>query len=81
MRKKYTYFAGDKELSRKDFMHELKKHCQKVVSTDVIAGWCGVDFCEFDEKKFNKYMRSIEKGNIVVLYNSNKAFRRKEVAQ
>lgn len=77
MRKKYDYFVNGNKMSRKEFMEELKKCCYKVVHTDVIAGWCGVDFCEFDEKKFNSEMRAINNGVIVMFAGENKTFRRK----
>ena len=79
MRKKYKYLVNGNELSRKDFMDELKKCCYKVVHTEVIAGWCGVDFCEPDEKKFNKNMRDVNNGIIVMFPHKNKTFRRMEV--
>ena len=81
MRKKYNYFVNGNQLSRKDFMEELKKCCYKVVRTDVIAGWCGVDFREFDEKKFNSEMYAINQGIIVIFAEYHKTFRRKEVKQ
>lgn len=79
MRKKYDYFVNGERLSRKEFMEELKKCCYKVVRQDVIAGWCGVDFCEFDEKKFNSEMYAINNGVVVMFPHKNKTFRRKEV--
>ena len=81
MRKKYDYFVNKNKVSRKDFIYELKRCCQKVIRTDVIAGWCGVGLCEFDENKFNKYMRDVEKGNIIAFYDSNKVFCRKEIVE
>lgn len=77
MRKKYDYLVNGIKTSRKEFIEELKKCCYKVVRTDVIAGWCGVDFCEFDEKKFNREMRAINNGVIVMFAGENKTFRRK----
>ena len=79
MRKKYEYFVNGNKMPRKDFMEELKKCCYKIVDTEVINGWCGVDFCEFDEKKFNSEMYSINHGTIVMFPSRNKTFRRKEV--
>lgn len=79
MRKKYSYFVNGNELSRKDFIHEFKMCCQKVVRTDVIAGGCGIDICEPDEKRFNKYMRQINKNYTVCFADSGKSFYRKEV--
>ena len=81
MRKKYEYFVNGNKLSRKDFMEELKKCCYKVVDTDVVAGWCGIEFHEFDEKKFNKNMRSINNGSIIMFFDAQKTFRRKEIVE
>lgn len=81
MRKRYNYFINGEAFSKQEFVKELKMCCKKVVSTDVVAGWCGVDCCEFDENKFNKYMRDIEKGSIIAFCNSNKVFRRKEIIE
>ena len=81
MRKKYNYFINGKDFTKQEFVNELKLCCRKIVSTDVVAGWCGVEYCEFDENKFNKYMRDIEKGSIIVFYDSNKVFRRKEIIE
>lgn len=84
MRKKYAYFVDNIEMSRKDFLNELKKYCQKVTHTDEIAGWCGIDFIGFDEKMFNEELRSISNGIHVMLpdgYSSKtyKLFYRKEI--
>ena len=81
MRKRYNYFINGEAFSKQEFIKELKMCCKKVISTDVIAGWCGVDWYEFDENKFNKYMRDIEKGNIIAFCDSNKVFRRKEIIE
>ena len=59
MRKKYAYFVDNVAMPKKDFIKELKKCCQRVVQTDVIAGWCGVDIVGFDEKMFNTELRNI----------------------
>lgn len=81
MRKRYNYFINGEAFSKQEFVKELKMCCKKVVSTDVVAGWYGVDLCEFDENKFNKYMRDIEKGSIIAFYDSNKVFCRKEIVE
>lgn len=79
MRKKYEYFVNNEKMSRKDFVEQLKKCCYRVVDTDVIAGWCGIDFCEFDEKRFNRELRAINNGVIVMFFDAQKTFSRKEV--
>lgn len=59
MRKKYAYLVDNIVLPRKDFLNELEKCCQRVIHTDVITGWCGVDTVGFDEKMFKAEMRNI----------------------
>ena len=78
MRKKYAYYVNNESLSRKDFMAELEKCCIKVISTDTV-GLVGIDLCEFDQKAFNRKMRQIDNGSIVVEFSANKIFRRKEI--
>ena len=77
MRKKYNYFVNNNKLTRKEFVDELKKCCHKVVDTQMI-GCIGVDFVEFDEKKFNKELRAINNGVIVMFMDAQKTFSRKE---
>ena len=79
MRNKYDYFVNGEKMARKDFIKELKSCCQKVIRTDVIAGWCGVNLMDFDEKKFRESMRDIEKGVTVMFLGNNKTFKRKVV--
>lgn len=76
MRRKYKYFVNDKEMSKKDFVNELKLCCQKVKDT-VVCGYIGIDFCEFDKKEFNSCMRDINDGIRVI--HKGKMFRRKAV--
>lgn len=76
MRKKYKYFVNQKEMSRKDFVHRLEEHSQRVVSTDMV-GCIGVDMCEFDKKTFDKYMREINNGWVLII--GRDVFSRKEV--
>ena len=78
MRRKFSYFVNGNELPRKDFMEELKKCCYKVVDTDMV-GCIGIDFYEFDEKLFNKEVRALNQGVIVMFYDCNKTFERKEI--
>jgi hypothetical protein len=79
MRKKYDYFVNKNKVSRKEFIKELESCCQKVVDTDVVAGWCGIDFVEFDKKKFNRCMRAINNGSGVCFIDAQKSFEREEV--
>lgn len=79
MRNKYDYFINNNKVARKDFITELKSCCQKVIHTDVIAGWCGISLMDFDEKKFNRTMRDIEKGVIGMFLDCQKTFKREKV--
>lgn len=76
MRKKYNYFVNGELMPRKEFADKLKRHCNKVIRTD----WCGdigIDLCEFDEKKFNHYMRAVNNYAAVII--GNDVFNRKEI--
>ena len=77
MYKKYDYFVNSKKMSRKDFIAALKTKCQKVVRTDMITEDIGIDLCAFDEKRFNKNMRLINNGTILII--GDYVFSRKEV--
>lgn len=84
MRKKYAYFVNNVVMSRKDFLKELKNCCQRVVHTDIIAGWYGVDLVDFDEDMFKTELKNINNGirvNLTDKYSSKtyKLFYRKEV--
>ena len=73
---KYQYYVNGNPVSRKEMMVELKNKCYKIVHTEYIAD-IGIDTTETDEKKFNSFMRKIEKGHIVLI--GNKTFRRKKI--
>ena len=84
MRKKYAYFVNNIMIQRKEFLNELEKCCQRVIHTDVIAGWCGVDTIGFDEKMFKAELKNINGGIRVSLPNgygskTYKLFYRKEI--
>lgn len=79
MRNKYDYLINNEKFTKKDFINELKKCCLKVIRTDVIAGWCGVDLMGFDEERFRKSMRDIENGVVVMFLGRDKTFKRKKV--
>ena len=84
MRKKYAYFVNNIMIQRKEFLNELEKCCQRVIHTDVIAGWCGVDTIGFDEKMFKAELKNINGGIRVSMpasYGSReyKLFYRKEI--
>lgn len=71
---KYQYYVDGKPVTRKEMMVELKNKCYKIIRTEYI-GDIGINTTETDEKKFNSFMRKIEKGHIVLI--DNKTFRRK----
>jgi hypothetical protein len=78
--KKYSYFIDDVQVPRKEFFARLRDRCQRVARTDVIAGWCGVDIMEFDEKKYKRCLRDIN-DNVEIFFfgeRTGKSFRRKE---
>ena len=81
MRKKYNYFVNNIQVTRKDFFIQLRACSQKVIRTDVIAGWCGVDLMGLDEKKYKGYVRDINEGFTIIVVNgkASKKFQRKEV--
>lgn len=77
--KKYNYFVDNVQVPRKEFFAKLKSQCRRIVDTQVIAGWCGVDVVEFDEKKYKKCLRSINEGVDIMFFDGKyKVFRRKE---
>lgn len=57
-------------------MGKLKMDCLKVVRTDY-CGDIGIDLCEYDEKKFNYYMRAV--GNCMFIIIGNNVYSRKEI--
>ena len=73
---KYQYYVNGNPVSRKEMMTELKNKCYKILHTEYI-GDIGIDTTETDEKKFNSFMRKIEKGYIVLI--GNNTFRCKEI--
>lgn len=84
MRKKYAYFVNNIMMPRKELIKELEKCCQRVIHTDVVAGWCGVDTIGFDEKMFKAELKNINGGIRVSMpasYGSReyKLFYRKEM--
>ena len=78
--KKYNYFVNNVQVPKKDFFAQLRDSCQRVVDTDVIAGWCGVDIMEFDEKRYKRCLRDLNDGvEIFIIGSHSKSFKRKEV--
>ena len=81
MRKRYNYFVDKKQVSRKDFVEELKKWSYRIKQVDVIAGWCGIDMEVFDEEMFKEGIKTVNAGRRWLVPRSNgcKEFYRKEV--
>ena len=73
---KYQYYVNGKPVTRNEMMVELKNKCYKIIRTEYI-GDIGINTTETDEKKFNSFMRKIEKGHIVLM--GGKTFRRKRI--
>lgn len=73
---KYQYYVNGNPVSRKEMMAELKNKCYRILHTEYIGG-IGINTIETDEKKFNSFMRKIEKWHIVLI--DNKTFRRKKI--
>lgn len=73
---KYQYYMNENPVSRKEMITALKNKCYKIISTEYV-GDIGIDTTETDEKKFNSFMRKIEKGHIVLI--GNNTFRRKKI--
>ena len=69
------YLIDGKEVRKKDFYQTLRLDCVKVVSTDVIAGWCGVDCVEFDEKKYADTLRNLREGDVVLFFDRQRTYR------
>ena len=76
MRKSYDYYISGKIVPRKEMVKQLKPYCDKVVDRIHCGGDIYADLVEFDERKFNKLIRDINKGTIV-LFGSGKSFYRK----
>ena len=73
---KYQYYVNGKPVSRKEMMSQLKDKCYKIIHTEYI-GDIGINTTKTDEKKFNSYMRKVEKGHIVLM--GGKTFCRKRI--
>lgn len=71
MRKKYDYFVNDVKVPKKEFFATLRSKCQKVIHTEIVAGWCGVDLMGFDEERYKRSVRDISKG-VIVMFPSEK---------
>lgn len=68
------YHINSKEVSKKEFFRSLRGDCQKVVHTEVIAGWCGVNTLGFDEKKYRQTQANLRKGHMVVFFDRGRTY-------
>ena len=77
--KKYEYFVDGELVKRNEFFNQLKNWSQTARRIDTIAGWCGVDIMEFDEKKYKNHMRTINNGIVLIIVDGkrSKKFERK----
>lgn len=75
---KYNYFVDNVQVPRNDFFKQLRKYSHRPKRVATIAGWCGVDIMEFDEKKYKEHVRDINNGYVVLVMNgkSSKSFKR-----
>lgn len=79
MQNKYNYFVDNVQVKRSDFFKQLKNWSQTARRIDTIAGWCGVDIMEFDEKKYKEHVRNINDGMALIIVEGklSKKFQRK----
>lgn len=77
--RKYNYFVDGIQVKRNEFFEQLRNWSQKSRRIDTIAGWCGIDIMEFDEKKYNAHVRDINNGIglTIVEGRASKSFRRR----
>lgn len=77
--RKYNYFVDGIQVKRNEFFEQLRNWSQKSRRIDTIAGWCGIDIMEFDEKKYREHLRDLNNGTsiIVVHGRASKSFRKK----
>ena len=76
---KYNYFVDGIQVKRNEFFEQLRNWSQKSRRIDTIAGWCGIDIMELDEKKYREHVKNINCGMTLIIVNDrlSKTFRRK----
>ena len=79
--RKYNYFVDGIQVKRNKFFEQLRNWSQKSRRIDTIAGWCGIDIMEFDEKKYREHLKDLNNGIglTIVEGRASKSFRRKLV--
>ena len=77
--RKYNYFVDGIQVKRNEFFEQLRNWSQKSRRVDTIAGWCGIDIMELDEKKYREHVRNINNGITLIIINDrlSKTFERK----
>ena len=76
---KKEYLINGLAMQRSEFFRLLRQDCMKTVSTSIVAGWCGVDICEPDEKKYRQTLRKLERGAIVCFPERGRTYCRRTV--
>ena len=78
---KYNYFVDSVQVKRNDFFEQLKNWSQKSRRIDTIAGWCGIDIMELDEKKYREHLKNLSDGMTLIIVDGriSKSFRKKLV--
>lgn len=76
---KYNYFVDSVQVKRNEFFEQLKNWSQKSRRIDTIAGWCGIDIMELDEKKYREHLKNLSDGMTLIIVNGriSKSFRKK----
>lgn len=68
------YLINNREITRKAFFASLRQDCSKVISTTVIAGWCGVDISRFDEKHYRRCLRRLRQGHVLCFLDKGRSY-------
>ena len=67
------YTINSVRVTRKDFFNSLKADCQRIAST-VQVGALGVDIMEFDPEKYQRTLRNLQAGHMVLMQHSGKTY-------
>lgn len=67
------YTINSTRVTRKEFFDALKADCQRIVST-VQAGTFGADLMEFDPEKYQRTLRNLQAGHMVLMQHSGKTY-------
>lgn len=78
---KKEYLINGQPVQRPEFFRSLRQDCTKTVATSVVAGWCGIDICKPDEKKYRQMLRRLERGAILCFPEKRRTYSRRTVRQ